>query len=92
MTVLGVSHDVGGLRRLGVVRAAEIADDRAVPVVVVGLSDERGPSAVRAGVATGRQRADTAAEQMPLEVRLGDALETKKHPVAFAPGRTHPAW
>jgi hypothetical protein len=69
---------------------AQLADDRVARVDVDALADERRASAVGAVVAAGRQGAHALAQQLALEVGLGDAEEGAEHAAQFAADRPDP--
>jgi hypothetical protein len=63
-----MQDDLGALRRPGVARAAELADDRGVAEAVDPLAHERGAAAVVAACPIGLQGTDALAQKFPLEV------------------------
>src|SRR4029078_8420824 len=58
-------------------------DDHAATVVMALLANQRGAPAIAAAVATGVHQRDALAEQLALEVGLGEAVGTRHCP-AFA--------
>src|SRR5204863_8317391 len=74
-----VVDDVRGLRKVVAPRPAQLADERAVAESVHALADQRGAPAVVAGGPIGGLRADALAQQLALEVGLGDAEKGPQH-------------
>lgn len=63
LAALAVAHDLRALGHVGVVRAAEVADDVCGPVVVQALAGQRRPTALRADVAARGELSETLAEE-----------------------------
>lgn len=69
MAELAVAHDLRRERGVAPQLAAELADDARLALIEVdALTDERCAATVLTVVAVGGQRADTAAQQMALEL------------------------
>src|SRR3954447_9258659 len=84
VAALGVRHDLRALGGLAVARAAQLAHDGAARVEVDDLADERRPSAVRAVPASRLAGPHALAQQLALEVGLGDAEQGPEHGAGFA--------
>src|SRR3954447_23236399 len=79
VTALGVRHDLRALRGRAAARAAQLAHHRAAGVDVDAFADERGPAAVRAVVASRFAGPHALAQELALEVGLGDPQERLQH-------------
>src|SRR3954471_14432756 len=75
----GVVHDIGALGQLLSPRSAQLADERAAAEAVHPLTDQGGAPAVMAGGSIGGLRTDALAQQLALEVGLGDAEKGPQH-------------
>jgi hypothetical protein len=71
--------DVGALGKVLAPRPAELADERAAAEAVHPLADQRGAPAVVAGGPIGGLGADALAQQLTLEIGLGDAEKGPQH-------------
>src|SRR6478672_7676879 len=76
---LGVVHDVRALGDVVAPRPAQLADERAAAVAVYALADQRGAPAVVAGGPIGSLRADALAQELALEIGLGDTEKGPQH-------------
>src|SRR4051812_38498793 len=79
LPALGVLHDDRALGRRGMAAAAELTHDAPARVEVDALPDERRPATVGAVVAPRLARADALAQELALEVGLGDAEDRSQH-------------
>src|SRR4051812_29808368 len=79
VTALGVRHDVRPLGGRAPAGAAQVADHRAARVDVDALADERGAAAVRAVVASRFAGPHALAQELALEVGLGDPQKRLRH-------------
>src|SRR3954464_3998483 len=75
LPALGVVHELRALGGGAAARAAQLADDGAAGVDVDVLADERRAPAVRAVVASRFAGPHPLAQELALEVGLGDAQE-----------------
>src|SRR6478609_3947084 len=76
---LGVMDDVGALGEVLAPRPTQLADECAAAETVHPLADQRGAPAVVAGGSIGGLRTDALAQQLTLEIGLGDAKKRPQH-------------
>ena len=71
--------DLRALRAVAAPGPAQVAEERAVGEQMRPLADQRGAPAVVAGDAIGGLRTDALAQQLTLEIGLGDAKKRPQH-------------